>query len=403
MSAPRDFYDHLIIGGGVAADKAARAIRERQPEAGIAILSADADGPVYRPALTKDLWLKADPDPASQDLNTAGDTGADLITGLEVVSMDPESHRVTTAAGDTVGYGSLLLATGASPRRFGGVEDERVVYLRTVADYRQLRALVGEGTRVAVVGGGYIGSEIAAGLSTTGAEVTVHFRGGKLLENMFPPSIVDHLADVFAAHDIGQYGGFELAAIDTGPELTLHSTDGRRVTADVVVLGLGAVLNTRLAEAAGLRMASGAVVVDPQLRTSAPDVWAAGDIIHFTDPLFGARHIEHIDNAWRSGRTAGRNMAGESMDYHYTPLFYSDLFDDGYEAIGHLSTHHEIREVWNGDHTAAVIWYLDQGEVAGVLLWNTWDSVPRAREVTAASRSGELSADELASQITPGG
>lgn len=403
MSDLKTSYDHVIVGGGVAADKAARAICKTRPEATIAILSADRDGPVYRPALTKDLWLKDDPDPASQDLATAADTGAEVHTGVKVTGIDPEAYTVTTADGTAVGYGKLLLATGSSPRRFGDLDDDRVVYLRTVADYRRLRELVGEGTRVAVVGGGYIGSEISAGLSVTGAKVSNYFLGKRLLEHMFPESIVNHLEQVFTSRGIELVPGFQLESIATGEELTLVAADGREATADVAVLGLGAVLNTGLAEETGLEMAQGAVVVDEHLRTSAADIWAAGDIIHFRDPIFGPRHIEHVDNAWRSGTRAGKNMVGDAVLYDYTPLFYSDLFDDGYEAIGHLSTRHEIREFWNDDRTAAVVWYLDGDEVAGVLLWNTWDAVPAAREAVRRSRSGELAVADLEAEITPGG
>lgn len=401
----KNSYDHVIVGGGVAADKAARAIRKREPDAAIAIISADADGPVYRPALTKDLWLKDDPDPASQDLGTAAETKADVFTDVVVTAMDPTAHTVTTAAGDRVSYGKLLLATGAAPRRLAGVDDPRVAYMRTVADYRRLRELVGPGTRVAVVGGGYIGSETAAALSATGAEVSNYFLGQRLLEHMFPTSIVDHLEKVFGRRGITLVGGFRLDSIDTSSpeELVLKGANGEEITADVAVLGLGAVLNTELAEAAGLRMVKGAVAVDEHLRTSAADVWAAGDIIHFPDPLFGYRHIEHVDNAWRSGTRAGKAMAGEYVTYGYTPLFYSDLFADGYEAIGHLSTRHDIHEVWNADRTAAVIWYLESGTVVGVLLWNTWDSVPAAKKAVEKSQAGQLPVDQLAAEITPGG
>lgn len=401
----KNSYDHVIVGGGVAADKAARAIRKREPDASIAIISADVDGPVYRPALTKDLWLKEDPDPASQDLGTAAETGSEVFTGVAVTGLDPVAHTVTTAAGDQVSYGKLLLATGASPRHFQGVDDPRVAYVRTVADYRRLRELVGSGTRVAVVGGGYIGSEISAALSVTGAQVSNYFLGQRLLEHMFPTSIVDHLEAVFKKRGINLIGGFRLDSIDTSsPEkLTLKGANGEEVTADVAVLGLGAVLNTELAEAAGLRMEQGAVAVDEHLHTSAPDVWAAGDIIHFPDPLFGDRHIEHVDNAWRSGTRAGKAMTGEEVTYGYTPLFYSDLFADGYEAIGHLSTRHDIHEVWNTDRTAAVIWYLESDTVVGVLLWNTWDSVPAAKAAVEKSQAGQLAVDQLAAEIAPGG
>lgn len=396
-------FDHVIVGGGVAADMAARALNEKAPGATIAILSADADGPVYRPALTKDLWHGEDPDPASQDLHTAEETGAELRTATPVTALDTAARTVTTAAGDTIGYGTLLLATGASPRRLGDGEDQRVAYLRTVADYRHLRDLVHQGTRVAVVGGGYLGTEIAAGLAHAGAEVTLHLAGGTLLEHMFPNSITAHLTEVFEQHGITLVGDFRLAGIDAGEQLTLTAEDGRSATADIAVLGLGAQLATDLARSAGLEMDGDAVVVDAQLRTSAEGVWAAGDIIRFTDPLLGDRHVEHVDHAWASGTTAGTNMAGGQEAYDYTPLFYSDLFDDGYEAIGHLDTSLEMLEVWSEDRSAAVVHYLDGGQVAGILLWNTWDSVPTARDVMAASQAGALTVDALPAQITPGG
>src|SRR5699024_9368164 len=172
--------------------------------------------------------------------------------------------------------------------------------------------------------------------------------------------------------------------------------------ADAVVLGLGAELNTNLAAHAGLDLERGAVVVDPFLRTSAPDVYAAGDIALFDDPLLGLRHVEHVDHAQASGTVAGKNMAGAEEAYEYTPLFFSDLFDDGYEAVGRLEDTLESREVWNEDRTAAVVYYLDEEKVEGVLLWNTWDSVDRAREVIAASQDGTLAPEELAGQIPPG-
>ncbi|MGY5765795.1 NAD(P)/FAD-dependent oxidoreductase [Brachybacterium sp. DNPG3] len=433
----RSSYDHVIVGGGVAADKAARAIREAAPAASIAILSADADGPVYRPALSKDLWHGDDPDPASQDLATAAETGADLALSTEVTDLDTAARTVTTADGTVVGYGQLLLATGAAPRRLPGVDDPRVAYLRTVADYRHLRELAADGARIAVVGGGYIGSEAAAALSRTGARVTLLHSGTILLDRMFPTSIAQHLAEVFGQHGIELIGGFRLEGIEgiegagggvedgdagaagdggAGP-LILRGADGRTVEADAVVLGIGSVLQTSLAHAAGLALdgdpdAAGngaAVIVDARLRTSADGVWAAGDIARFDDPLFGHRHVEHVDNAWASGERVGANMAAAAAgnpdagdDYAYTPLFYSDLFDDGYEAVGRLDASLETVEVWNDARTAAVVHYLDDGKVVGVLLWNTWDSVERAREVIAGSQHGSFGIGDLRAQIAPG-
>lgn len=402
MSEIKDRYDHVIIGGGIAADAAARAIHQRAPEASIAIISADPHQPVYRPALSKDLWSGDDPDPDSQALHTAEETGAELFTGTMVTDLLPASHTVVTARGQRVHYGTALLATGASPRHLPGVKDPRVAYLRTVGDYRHLRDLATDGARVVVVGGGYIGTEVAAALTRTGAQVTLAHSGQRLLARLFPESLTAHVEQVFTARGITLRPGFRLASIDTGHELVLHGEDGSTLTADAVVLGLGASLNTALAAPAHLTREGDAVVVDSQLRTSAADVYAAGDIIWFEDPLLGRRRVEHVDHAQTSGDLAGRNMAGAGEDYTATPLFFSDLFDDGYEAVGELDTRHETHEVWNQDRTAAVIHYLKDGAVRGVLLWNTWDSVSAARQLIADSAGGALSTEEITARIQPG-
>lgn len=395
-------YDHVIIGGGVAADSAARAIRAASAEATIAILSADPHEPVYRPALSKDLWTGDDPDPASQDLHTAEETGASLFTSTLVTELLPNSHSVITARGNHTRFGKALLVTGSSARHFPDVHDDRVVCLRTVGDYRHLRGLAQEGARIVVVGGGYIGTEIAASLTRTGARVTLAHSGRHLLEHMFPASLTAHLEQTFAEHGVTVVPGFRLMGIATGQELALHAGAAESLHADAVVLGLGAELNTTLAEHGGLDLEHGAVVVDPYLRTSSPDVFAAGDVALFDDPLLGLRHVEHVDHAQASGAAAGKNMAGAGEVYEHTPLFFSDLFDDGYEAIGRLDASLEMREVWNQDRTATVVHYLEDGRVEGVLLWNTWDSVDRARDVIAASQNGDLAAEDLDGRITPG-
>lgn len=403
-----DRYDHVIVGGGIAADKAARALHEHAPDASVLILSAATDGPVYRPALTKDLWTGEDPDPASQDLGTAADTGATLVTGVEVTAIDPAERTVTTADGTRVRYGELLLATGAAPRTLDGApEDPRVVTLREVADYRRLRELVTEGTEVVVVGGGYLGTEIAAGLSIAGAAVTLAISGQAIGEQLFPASITAHLGEVFGGHGVRLEKGFRLATLEAGDRVVLRGEDGRELVADVVVLGLGAQLRTELARAAGLPLSEGgAIVVDEHLRTSAEHVHAAGDVIEFDDPLLGRRHVEHIDHAEASGTAAGTDMAGGEATYAYTPLFYSDLFDDGYEAVGRLDGRGENVELWDEAGTAAVVHHVEDGRIVGVLLWNTWDAVPAARELLADSRAGRIDATDetaLRERIAPGG
>lgn len=395
-------YDHVIVGGGVAADKAARAIREVAPEASVLIISDVSDGPLYRPGLSKDLWLKPGTTLEDIDLGTT-QTGAELLLGTTVTAVDPEAHTVTTADGQEVGYGRLLLATGAAARHIDTPDDDRIVYYRSADDYRHLRSLVSEGTRVAIVGGGYIASELAAGLSAVGADVSVHFPEERMLQQMFPDSITGHLKEVYESKGVALNSGFMLSSIRAGERITLESRSGETVEADVVVLGLGAVPNVGLAQEAGLDMEQGGVAVDESMATSVPDIYAAGDIATFADPILGRRRVEHMANAERSGDAAGRTMAGSRSEYHYTPLFWSDLFDDGYEALGETRTNHRIEEVWNDARDAAVLYYLDGDIVRGVLMWNTWGVVPKAREVMEASRDGRLKVSELADQITPGG
>lgn len=406
MTDPKDSYDHVIIGGGIAADAAARAIRAEDETASIAILSADAHAPVYRPALSKDLWTGEDPDPTSQDLGTAEAAGAELFTSTVVTELLPSSRTVVTARGERIHYRTALLATGSVPRRLPEVGDRRVAYLRTVGDYRHLRSLAVDGARLVVVGGGYIGTEVAAALTRTGAEVTLAHGGERILEHMFPTSITSHLEQVFTEKGVELVGGFRLEDVTAGESLALRAEDGRTLEADAVVLGLGARPDTFLAAQAGIDTDRELVIVDPHLRTSAPDVFAAGDVVLYDDALLGRRHVEHVDHAEASGALAGKNMTrpeAEREEYEHTPLFFSDLFDDGYEAVGRLDSSLEMREVWDEEHRAAVVHYLDEGVVEGVLLWNTWDSVPAARELIAQSQAGDLYIDVLENRIRPGG
>lgn len=400
-------YEHVIIGGGIAADKAARAIKEVNPQASVLMISADVDAPIYRPALTKDLWIKQDSTLEGQALGTV-DTGAELLTGVSVTAIDPEAHTVTTGEGQAITYGSLLLATGCSARHFQEAPaDPRIVYFREAADYRQLRDQLGDdfaSKNVAIVGGGYIGSELAAGLNIAGADVTVYFDGKKLLEHMLPADITDHVDSVYRDKGVKLVPGFLLQSVEvTDTQVRLIAPDGSSGEADVVVLGLGATANTGLAESLGIELVEGGIPVDAYLCTGLADIYAAGDIITFEDPLLGTRRVEHVDMAEKSGTVAGKNMAGESTEFSYTPFFFSDLFDDGYEAVGELHASYRTHTVWDEAHRAAVAYYIQDDAIRGVLLWNTWGQLSRAREIISESRNRIFKEDEIDQLITPGG
>jgi NADPH-dependent 2,4-dienoyl-CoA reductase/sulfur reductase-like enzyme len=384
MSDVQDHYDYVLVGAGMAAASAAKGIRAVDAAGTIAMFGAEADPPLYRPDLSKTLWFK---DGATLEDSTLLDAGAgvDQHRGVEVTRISPAEHTVTLADGTTVRYGSLLLATGSQPRTVGLPAGPRVVYYRTAADYRTLRDLARPGAHVVVVGGGYIGSEIAVALSRNDVRVTLVLAGTFVQETMFPESLARHVTEAFSTHGVeivhGLLAGGE--AGDTGVILRLD--DDTELTADAAVIGVGVTPRTALAEQAGLALEDG-IVVDDRLRTSAADVYAAGDVASYPDVRLGRRRVEHADNAEKMGEVAGRVMAGADTAYGGTPFFWSDLYDDGYEAIGELSTRHTVVEDWKDDgHGAGVVYYLDGGAVRGVLLWNVWDSVPQARELIESS------------------
>ncbi|WP_308161013.1 FAD-dependent oxidoreductase [Cellulomonas sp. GbtcB1] len=381
----RDSYDYVVVGAGMAGDAAAHGIREVDPGGTILVIGREPTAPVTRPALTKKLWT--DPEFAFDQvwLPTAEETGAELLLGEAVVAVDTAARTVTTDADVTVGYGALLLATSGHPRRLPGVEDSgRVIYFRTVRDYERLRDLAGGGRHVVVVGGGYIGTELAAALVQNDTRVTLVFTQDVLTGSTFPAALARKVERRYADAGVTLLRGAKVSSTESGPDgVVVTLDDGRTLAADGVVVGAGLEIETDLARAAGLEVDDG-VVVDDRLRTSDPHVWAAGDVAQYPDRLLGRRRVEHVDNATTMGRQAGRNLAGADEPYDHTPFFYSDLFELGYEAVGRLDASLETVEDWHGDDLGAgVVYYLDGGRVVGVLLWDVWDATDRAREVIA--------------------
>lgn len=382
-------YPYLIVGGGSAADKAARAIKKQDEQARITIITESTRGPVYRPSLSKDLWLKDDTDLAAQELGT--EEFAEIITGTTVSALAPQEHTVTLSDGTKLTYGKLLLATGAAPRPFPGDDTEGVFTYRTAEDFEALRAAVSEGTTVAIVGGGYLASELAAGLTTVGAKVSLSFPGDRLLEHMLPDELTALVTKTYQDEGVTLNPHRRLSSVAPGPTLTFE--DGSEEQADLAILALGAQLNTELAEAAGIEFTDGAISVDQHMATSAEDVFAAGDIVTYPDARLGCRRVEHVDHAEKTGRIAGANMVGgaTSTDYDYTPIFWSDMFHLGYEAIGDVDTSLQTLERYNEDHTAAVVYYIDTSdEVRGVLLWNTWGQTGTARDLLGLPQPSDL-------------
>ena len=396
MSDLEESYDYVIVGGGVAAASAVRGIRSEDASGAIAVIGSEPDKPVYRPALTKDLWLKDDATLEGNSL--AGDLDADdhvdLVVDMTVTAIDPDAHAVRLADGSSVTFGRLLIATGAEPRTLSVAPGPRVVYYRTTADYERLRALVGPHSHVVVVGGGYIGSEIASALVHNDVAVTLVLDLQDVQEQMFPRALAASLTKAFVDRGVTVVHGSLASGEDTGEGVRIRLDDGTEIDADAAVIGVGVLPRTGLAEAAGLDVDNG-IVVDEHLRTSATDVYAAGDVASYPDALLGRRRVEHVDHAEKSGELAGKAMAGSDDTYSYTPFFWSDILDAGYEAIGETSSQLDLVEDWkDGRIGTGVVYYLNAGQVRGVLLWNVWDSVDKARALIAATAKEPISDPE---------
>lgn len=385
MSNVQESYDYVVVGGGVAAASAVKGIRSEDPSGTIAVLGSEPDKPVYRPDLSKDLWLKEDATLEGSSLagDLDGDDAVDLVTDTTVTELDPGAHVVRLADGSSVGWGKLLLATGAEPRTLAVGPGPRVIYYRTAADYRRLRDLVDAGSHVVVVGGGYIGSEITSALVQNDVAVTLVLDLEDVQEQMFPRALAASLTLAFQERGVTVVHGSVAGGEETGEGVRISLDDGTDITADAAVIGVGVLPRTGLAEAAGIDVDNG-IVVDEHLRTSAADVYAAGDVASYPDALLGRRRVEHVDHAQKSGELAGRVMAGADETYDYTPFFWSDILDAGYEAVGETSSRLEMVEDWkDGEAGTGVVYYLSSGHVRGVVLWNVWDSVDKARGLIA--------------------
>lgn len=392
-----DRFTYLIIGGGMTAAAAAKGIREVDEEGSIAIVSGENRPPYDRPPLTKALWTgKATEEEIWRDVPE----DVTFHEGRSIVALDAQERTATANSDETYGYGKLLLATGGTPRRlpFGG---DNIIYYRDFNSYRRLRELTENYDRFAVIGGGFIGSELAAALAMNDKEVTMLFPESGIGARLFPEELSRYLNDYYGEHGVQVLAGESVVDVEgEGTALTVVTDQGRRIEANGVVAGIGITPNVTLAEKAALKVENG-VLVDPSLRTDDDNIYAAGDVANFFDyALQSHRRVEHEDAANSMGRQAGRNMAGAGEDYDYSPMFYSDLFDHGYEAVGVLDSRLQTVADWREEHEKGVIYYLDDGRLRGVLLWNVWDKVDEARRLIAASN--ELDSEPLQAETLRG-
>ena len=375
-------YRYLIIGGGMTADAAARAIREADSTGSIGIISSEPHPPYARPPLSKGLW-KGDPeDGVWKHTETVG---VDLRLGRRVTAIDAPKKTVTDDRGNAVSYEKLLLATGGTPRRLQ-FQSDQIIYYRTYDDYRRLRALANQQLKFLVLGGGFIGSEVAAALRMDGRDVTMLIPEDGIGARVFPADLSRFLVDYYREQGVDVRTGEGLTGLQpSAGKVVVQTTRGAEIPVDVIVAGLGIQPNVDLAERAGVRVENG-IIVDELLRTNVADVFAAGDVANFYNPALGARmRVEHEDNANTMGAAAGRSMAGRGAPYTHLPFFYSDLFQLGYEAVGELDPRLQIDSNWKEQFREGVVYYRKDGRVRGVLLWNTWGQVENARALIGAT------------------
>jgi NADPH-dependent 2,4-dienoyl-CoA reductase/sulfur reductase-like enzyme len=371
-------YPYLIIGGGMTAAAAIHGIREVDPTGAIGVIGLDPHPPYQRPLLSKGLWKGK---PLERVWIDIASQVADLHLGRTAQTLDAAHKRVMDDQGTIYTFERLLLATGGTPRRFGWGGDD-VIYYRTLDDYQRLRDLTEQGQRFAVIGGGFIGSEIAAALAMNGKEVVMLFPDAGIGARVFGPDLSAFVTEYYRQRGVEVLAGETAQSLERrGGQVVLQTASGRELLVDGVVAGIGIEPNSELAQAAGLEVDNG-VVVDALLRTSHLDIYAAGDVANFANPALGKRlRVEHEDNANTMGRQAGRSMAGDPVPYDHLPCFYSDLFDLGYEAVGELDARLEIIADWKEPFREGVLYYLRDGRVRGVLLWNVWEQVDAARRL----------------------
>ncbi len=384
-------YTYVIAGGGLAGASAVEGIRELDKKGPILLLGGEKHLPYDRPPLTKKLWFgkKTVEEIFLHDQEFYDQNGAAVRTGTRVTSLDAKKKTVTTDTGKTYGFEKLLLATGGIPRTLPipGGDLAGICHYRTLDDYLRMRREAPEGKSAVVVGGGFIGSEIAAALTINKVNVTMIFPDSYIVNRVFPEYLGKALQHNFQERGITVLNNEKPASFTKKRDRFLTRTEsGKEIGSDVVIVGVGIAPSLDLARNAGLQTANG-IIVNEYLQASHPDIYAAGDNAFFPYRALGKQtRVEHWDNALNQGKWAGRNMAGANASFAYMPYFFSDLFEFGYEAVGDVDARLDTYADWQKENDTGVIYYLRDDKVRGAMMCNVWEKVEAARELI---RKGE--------------
>jgi 3-phenylpropionate/trans-cinnamate dioxygenase ferredoxin reductase component len=386
--APRP-VDFLLVGGGMASAHCAAELRRRGAEGSILLAGREPEPPYERPPLSKE-YLRGEAARADAFVNPAGwyeENGVELLTGVNVISLDPAGRTAKLQGGEEVAFGKALLATGAMVNilRVEGAENEGIHYLRAFGNSDAIRADAENAERVVLIGGSYIGCEVAASLSAKGVDCTVVMLEEVALSRSFGADAGRWFQQRLEEHGVTVHGGAELDAFEgDGRVSAVLTKSGLAIECDAVVVGAGVRADAMLAQRAGLEVDDG-IVCDSKLATSAAGVYAAGDCCSYDSVVHGRRlRVEHWDVAMQQGMHAARNMLGEDRDYDVVPYFFSDLADwASLEYVGPAQDWDE--EVWRGDRDAGEfsVWYLKDGRVAGCLGVGRPEDLAEARRLLA--------------------
>jgi 3-phenylpropionate/trans-cinnamate dioxygenase ferredoxin reductase component len=397
----------VIVGGGMAGAIAAQTLREEDFDGKITMLAQEPNAPYERPPLSKDyLQGKAERDSIFVHPEPwYAEHAVELSLGSAVTSLDPASRTVTTATGERLSYGKLLLATGSKPRHLDvpGADLDGVYYLRNVEDSDRLKIKFAEANRVVIIGAGWIGLETAAAARAGGLDVTLLVSGDLPLEHVLGPEVAPIFDELHRSH------GVDLRYRTTAVELTgrhgmvtgVMLSDGTRIDADMIIVGVGVAPRTELAAAAGLKIDNG-IVVDEHLRTSDPDIFAAGDIAQTYSPRLG-RHIrvEHWANARRQGAVAAKAMLGQDAVDVRPSYFFTDQYDLSMEYTGDIGPAGYDRVIFRrhtDSNEMVVFWLYEQRIQAGMNI-NIWDVADDIDRLIQSARP--INADDLGNPAIP--
>jgi 3-phenylpropionate/trans-cinnamate dioxygenase ferredoxin reductase subunit len=389
VSDPRRF---VIVGASLAGAKAAETIRKEGFEGSVTLVGEEAERPYERPPLSKE-YLRGEAGPEKLYVHAEGfyeAQGIDLRLSSSVTSLDLAGQSVSLASGERLGYDSLLLCTGAKPRRLAlpGAELAGVYYLRDMVSSATLREAIKAAGRAVVVGAGWIGCEVAASARQMGPEVAIVEVSQLPLQKVLGPEMGQFYRDVHRDHGVEMHFGVAPeAVVGSARAEGVRLADGRVVPGDIVIVGIGAEPRAELAEQAGLETGNG-VLADEYLETSRPGVFAAGDLANSFHPLFGERvRLEHWSAARNQGPAAARNMLGRHEAYTRVPYFYSDQYDVGMEYSGHAPSWDEV--IIRGDVKARqfIAFWVKDGRVAAGMNVNIWDVSGEISDLVASRRT----------------